>query len=62
MNIHKKGYKRTFLQKRNRIMDFENKLMVKQRGQVEGGGVDWGLGFSYEHCGTWNGWSRGHAV
>ena len=40
---------------RNRLIDFEIKLMVMKRDK---GGEKWigGLGLAYAHCGIWNVW------
>ena len=52
------GYKWTYLQNRNRLTDFENKLMAtKEEGGGEGG--IGGLRFAYSHCGIWNDWPIG---
>ena len=38
-----KGYKRTYLQNRNRVTDVENKLIVT-KGEIGGGGINWEMG------------------
>ena len=51
----KVGYKWTYLQNRNRLTDFENKLMVT-KGQLGWGEWTGGLELAYAHCGIWNDW------
>ena len=54
----KKEYKWTYLQNRNRYIDFENKLMVTKWDRWKaGGGTDWRFGIA--HCSIWNGWPVG---
>ena len=50
----KKGYKRTYLQNRNRLTDFENKLVVTE-GERLGRGMGWGcgIGISTLWCMEW---------
>ena len=43
MKSSKKGYKRTYSQNRNRLKDFETKLMVN-KGENLGGGINWEVG------------------
>ena len=43
------GYKRTYLQNRNRLTDFENKHMVTKGDKVVGGGMNWGVWDCHMH-------------
>ena len=54
----KKGYERTYLQSRNRLKNFENKLMVTREDGLGKGQIE-GLGLVYVHCGIQNGWPPG---
>ena len=53
----KKGYKSTYFWNRNRLTDFEKKLMVT-KGDRWGGGS----GLACTHCGIWNDWLMGPAI
>ena len=46
------------MQNRNRLTDFENKLMVTKGDRCRGQ-MDWGLGLAYAHRGIWNDWAMG---
>lgn len=47
----KKGYKCTYLQNRNRFIDFENNLRVTKGDRWEERGMDWGFGIGI--CTLW---------
>ena len=54
----KRWYQWAYLQNRNRLMDFKNKLMVTKK-ERRGRRLNWGLGFDmYTYC-IWNEWSMG---
>ena len=62
MILLKRGTKQKYIneliwQNRNRLTDFENKLMVTKADRW-GEGWTAGLGLAYAHCGMWNDWPK----
>ena len=54
----KKGYKRTSLQNRNRVIDLENKFMVTKGDRLEEGWTG-GVEMAHAHRGTCSDWPTG---